>query len=77
MSKKELSYEDAIDRLKTILEKLENDDSSLEESMKSFKEGIKLYNYCNSLINKAEGEITLILDKELDNIEEVKFPMEG
>lgn len=76
MSEKKLSYEEAIDRLKSILEKLEDDDSSLEESMKNFKEGIKLYKYCNSLINKAEGEITLILDRERDKIEEVKFPME-
>lgn len=76
MSKKELTYEEAMESLKSTLEKLEKEDSTLEESMNNFKEGIKLYNYCNSLLNKAEGEITLILDKESEDIEEVEFPLE-
>lgn len=77
MSKKQLSYEEAIESLKSILEKLEGEDSTLEDSMKNFKEGIRLYNYCSSLLSRAEGEITLILEKEAGNIEEVKFPLEG
>lgn len=63
MSKKKLTYEEAMEKLNAILEKLEDTDSTLEESMSNFKEGMELYNYCNSLLNKAEGEITLILEK--------------
>lgn len=77
MNEKELTYEKGIEKLKVILEKLEKDDCTLEDSMNKFKEGINLYNYCNSLLNKAEGEITLILEKETAEVEEVKFPMEG
>lgn len=77
MSKRELTYEQSMEKLKSILEKLEKDDCTLEDAMNNFKEGINLYNYCNSLLNKAEGEITLILKNESDNIEEVKFPLEG
>ena len=77
MSKKKLTYEEAMEKLNVILEKLEDTDSTLEESMSNFKEGMELYNYCNSLLNKAEGEITLILEKDTGTTEEVSFPMEG
>lgn len=77
MSEKELTYEQAIERLKMILEKLEKGDSTLDDSIKNFKEGINLYNHCNSLLNKAEGEITLMLENEIASIEEVRFPLEG
>lgn len=77
MSKKKLTYEEAMEKLKVILAKLEEDDCTLEDSMSNFKEGMELYNHCNLLLNEAEGEITLILDKEMDSVEEVKFPLEG
>ena len=77
MSKKKLTYEEAMEKLKIILAKLEEDDCTLEDSMSNFKEGMELYNHCNLLLNKAEGEITLILDKEMGSVEEVKFPLEG
>lgn len=76
MSKQDLTYEEAFEKLKSILEILEKDDSTLNDSMKKFKEGVKLYNYCNSLLSKAEGEITLVVENDLNNIEEVDFPME-
>ncbi len=75
MNENKLTYEQAMEKLKSILEKLEKDDYTLEDSMNNFKEGVNLYNYCNSLLNKAEGEVTLILEKEMDNIEQVKFPL--
>lgn len=77
MSEAKLTYEDAMEKLKSLLEVLEKDECTLEDSMNKFKEGINLYNHCNSLLNKAEGEITLILENERESIEEVKFPMEG
>lgn len=72
----DLTYEEAIKNLNEILEDLEKDDCSLDESIKKFKEGIKLYNYCNNLLSKAEGEVTLLLKDNLEEIEEVEFPME-
>lgn len=76
MDNMDLTYEEAIKKLNEILEDLEEDDSTLDESVKKFKEGIKLYNYCNKLLSKAEGEVTLLLKDNLEEIEEVEFPME-
>ncbi len=69
-----LNYEESMEKLKEIIEKLENDEISLEESMKNFKEGMDLYKHCNSLLNKAEGEVTMILDKGSESVEEIEFP---
>lgn len=76
MSKKKLTYEEAIIKLENIIRDLENEDSSLAESMEKFKEGIDLYNYCNDLITKAEGEVKVILKEDNGQIEEAEFLME-
>ena len=43
MAKKE-SYEEMLSKLQTILNNLENDELNLEDSMKSYEEGVKLVN---------------------------------
>ncbi len=65
-----LSYEEALSRLELLLKELENDNCPLEESIIKFREGMELYNYCNKLLNKAEGEIKIILDEEKNKLED-------
>lgn len=72
----DLTYEEALKELNEILEDLEKDDSSLDESINKFKKGIKLYTYCNNLLRKAEGEVTLLLKDKGEGIEEVEFQLE-
>lgn len=76
MNKVDLTYEEALDKLNEILEELEKNDSSLDKSIEKFKKGIKLYNYCNNLLSKAEGEVKLLLKDDFEEITEVNFPME-
>lgn len=76
MDNKDLSYEEAINKLNCILEDLEKDNCTLEQSIEMFKKGIKLYKYCNNLLSEAEGEITLLLKDDVEKIREVEFPME-
>lgn len=73
----ELTYEDAMAKLELILKELEDDDCSLDESLKKFKKGVQLYNYCNELLNKAEGEIKILLENEKGELLDIEFPMEG
>ena len=61
-----LNYEESIEKLNELLEELENGDLTLEKSMDKFKEGMKLYNHCNDILTKTEGEIKIILDAEKD-----------
>lgn len=77
MENNNLSYEEAVSKLEKILKDLENDDCTLNDSLDKFKKGIEMYNYCNDLLSKAEGEIKILLRDDGMNIKEVEFPMEG
>lgn len=58
--KKELKFEDAIKRLEEIVNLMEDDKLSLEESLKIFQEGMELSYYCNKKLDEAEKKISII-----------------
>lgn len=76
MKDKKLTYEEAVSQLEVILKELEDDNCTLDESMDKFKKGIQLYNYCNELLSKTEGEINVLLKDSDGDVTEVKFPVE-
>lgn len=60
MSKNKLSYEESMKRLEEIVEKLESDDITLEESVTLFQEGMLLSKECDSILKDAEEKISII-----------------
>lgn len=61
MPKKEnLSFESAIIRLEEIVKLLEKGNSSLDESLKLYEEGISLVRYCNNALDTAENKIKIL-----------------
>ena len=60
MSKKEMSFEEAIRELEKIALSLENEKIELDASLKLYEEGIKLVRYCNKLIDSAERKIKVL-----------------
>ncbi|MBE6033909.1 exodeoxyribonuclease VII small subunit [Aminipila sp.] len=56
-AKKELSFEEALEKLELSAEALKNDNVSLEEALKSFEQGIEYYNKCNAILNNAKQKI--------------------
>lgn len=73
MKEKQLSYEKVVEELEDIVNKLEQDESSLSDSVELFKKGVELYKYCNSLLSKAEGEVKILLDDSNDSLMELDF----
>ena len=73
MNMENLSYEEAMERLEKIVDELENGKLSLDESVKQFEEGIQLSKYCNDIIEKAEQQISILIQKENGDIVEEKF----
>ena len=63
---KELSFEKAFLELKEIAEKLDDNNISLDESLKLFEEGIKLSKYCNDILTKARQKIDELRNDEAD-----------
>ena len=63
MMAKQSTYEKNIERLNEISTLLERGDVPLEELLKAFEEGIKLYRVCHSILETTESKIQTILDE--------------
>ena len=70
MAKKELSFEEAMQKLEEIVNSLESGDFALEESLKLYEEGVKLVNLCNQKITGVEKSIKILLNKDGEFVEE-------
>lgn len=62
MSEKERpSFEDALKKLESIVEKLGNQDITLEESVELYEEGLKLSKFCTETLENASLKIEQIV----------------
>jgi exodeoxyribonuclease VII small subunit len=64
----ELTFEQAMDQLEDIVEKLEEGDVPLEEAISIYKQGMDLSRLCHQKLKAVEGQLTEILreDGELE-----------
>ena len=53
-TKSDLHFEDAIERLEEIIEKMENERVPLEELLKDYEEGTKLLSVCKEKLMSPE-----------------------
>lgn len=56
-----LSFEDGYDRLEQVIQKLEQGDLSLEESVALFEEGMQLATHCGHKLDDAELKVSALL----------------
>ncbi|HIE24470.1 MAG TPA: exodeoxyribonuclease VII small subunit [Anaerolineales bacterium] len=63
----EMSYEESFAELEAVVEKLENEQSALDESMALFERGQKLGKRCALLLEEAELKIKQLSGEELIN----------
>ncbi|MDX9918143.1 MAG: exodeoxyribonuclease VII small subunit [Gudongella sp.] len=70
MSVKDLGYEEALANLQKLIEKLEDENLKLDDSVSMFKEAMELFDHCKDILTKAEGEVKMILAKDGDIGEE-------
>ena len=61
---KSLDFEKSLAKLENIIEALEDGDLPLNESIKTFEEGVKLTKHCQELLTKAELKIQKLLEKD-------------
>lgn len=52
-----LTFEEALAKLEHIVQNLEKEDISLEDSVSQFEEGLKLSTYCSKILEEAELRI--------------------
>ena len=62
---KEKKFEEALEALEQVVERLESGELSLEESLAAFEQGVRLVQFCNQKLNEAEKKVELLVkDKE-------------
>lgn len=54
---KDISFENALEKLEKIVDQLESGDFSLDDSLKKYEEGVKLARYCQQKLDKAKAKI--------------------
>ena len=58
------TFEDSINELEEIVEKLEKGDCPLDEAVKLFEKGVKLSNECHKTLNEAEQKIKILTETD-------------
>ncbi|HKM37219.1 MAG TPA: exodeoxyribonuclease VII small subunit [Thiopseudomonas sp.] len=61
--KKTPVFEQSLDELQVLVERLESGDLSLEDSLATFEQGIALTRECQSALQDAEQRINVLLEK--------------
>lgn len=73
MSKKEENnFEELMEKLEEITNRLEKEQLSLDESVKLFEEGMQISKQCNLKLEDAEKRITILINQN-DEIKEESF----
>ena len=64
---KKLDYEAAVKELETLVEKLEQGDISLEESLALYERGVLLTRDCQESLQAAEQKVKMLLQQSGQN----------
>lgn len=59
---KQLTLEEAFEKLETVIEKMEQPQTSLEDSFEAYKEGVSLVKLCNGMIDRVESEVKVLTE---------------
>jgi len=57
-------FEASLDQLEQLVEKMEQGDMSLEESLAAYERGVGLYRRCRDALEQAELRVRLLTDPE-------------
>ena len=75
--KKNIKFEEALISLEEIVKKLESGSLSLDESLESFEEAIKLVKICNEKLESAEQRVRILTEGQDGVITDAPFDTEN
>ena len=65
-----MTFEQAIKRLEEIVDLLENNETSLDDSVELFQEGVQLSQQCSKKLGNVENKVSKILiDGQLEDFD--------
>lgn len=65
-STKPFDFESSLRELEQLVEKMEQGDLSLEQSLQDFERGIKLTRHCQQALQEAEQKVAILLQKNAE-----------
>jgi len=68
-------FEDSMNRLEEIVGLMESGEQSLEDTLRLFKEGMKLSEYCSTALSEAQRKVEVLVKKQDGTYD--KAPLEG
>lgn len=70
-------FEQSLDQLEQLVEKMEHGDMSLEDSLAAYERGVGLYRRCQQALEEAELRVRLLTDPESPDRAEPFGPAHG
>ncbi|GGM40277.1 exodeoxyribonuclease 7 small subunit [Paraliobacillus quinghaiensis] len=64
MKTEELSFEEAMENLEAIVEKLEEGEVPLEKAIKYYQDGMQLSKVCSDKLSNVEKQMTQIINEQ-------------
>lgn len=77
--KKELSFEESLEKLEAIVKEMEGGDLTLKDLMSHYSEGVGLAKNCMGALERAEQTMDLLVkeNETTGKVEESKLDIEG
>lgn len=77
--KKELSFEESLEKLEAIVKEMEGGDLTLKDLMSHYSEGVGLAKNCMDALERAEQTMDLLVkeNEATGKVEESKLDIEG
>ncbi|MFW6006517.1 MAG: exodeoxyribonuclease VII small subunit [Bacillota bacterium] len=72
----DLNFEEAINQLEKIVQKLESGGLNLNDSLEKFNEGVKLIKFCNKELDQAEKKVEKVIKEDEEYGDIVPFQFE-
>jgi len=69
-----IDFEASLAQLETLVEKLENSEFTLEQSLQAFESGVKLTRQCQQALSAAEQKVQLLIE---ENGQSQAMPFQG
>ncbi|MCR5438798.1 Exodeoxyribonuclease VII small subunit [Selenomonas sp. WCT3] len=75
--KKELSFEESLEKLEQIVASMESGDSNLKDLMANYSEGVQLGNTCLKALADAEKTMDLLVREDNKKVIKQELQIEG
>ncbi|MEE9403326.1 MAG: exodeoxyribonuclease VII small subunit [Algisphaera sp.] len=69
MKNKALSFEDSVEQLEQLIDRIETGEIGLEDALKHYEDGTKLISHCRKILDSAEKKIADLTQGEQEGAE--------